>query len=169
LLAAEKVLPTLEEAVEVGVQAAWVLASDPHTQVIIAFIEGIRSPQQFVAAAQAAAEAGKPILLVKVGRSEAARRAVQAHTGSLAGSDAVCDAVFRRLGVMRLDTLDELMEAAELFRTCPLPAGEGVGLLSLSGGWCYQKGREYERWMLWWNLHLEQLTLIITGSFALNI
>ena len=110
------------------------LASDPHTRVIIAFVEGIRSPQKFVAAAQAAAEAGKPILLVKVGRSEAARQAVQAHTGSLAGSDAVCDAVFRRLGVVRLDTLDEMVEAAELFLTCPLPQGEGVGLLSLSGG-----------------------------------
>ena len=110
------------------------LASDPHTQVIIAFVEGIRSPQRFMAAAQASAEAGKPILLVKVGRSEAARRAVQAHTGSLAGSDAVCDAVFRHLGVIRLDTLNELLEAVELFLTCPLPAGEGVGFLSLSGG-----------------------------------
>ena len=110
------------------------LTNDPHTQVIIAFLEGIRSPQKFVAAAQAAAEVSKPILLVKVGRSETARRAVQAHTGSLAGSDAVCDAVFRRLGVMRLDTLDELVETAELFLTCPPPAGEGIGFLSLSGG-----------------------------------
>ncbi len=110
------------------------LANDPHTRVIIAFLEGIRSPQKFVDAAQAAAGAGKPILLVKVGRSEVARRAVQAHTGSLVGSDAVVDAVFRRLGVTRLDSLDELVETAELFLTCPLPAGEGVGLLSLSGG-----------------------------------
>ena len=110
------------------------LAQDPHTRVIIAFLEGIRSPQKFVAAAQAAARAGKPILLVKVGRSKAARRAVQAHTGSLAGSDRVVDAVFRRLGVVRLNTLDELVEAAELFLTCPLPEGEGVGLVSLSGG-----------------------------------
>jgi acyl-CoA synthetase (NDP forming) len=94
------------------------LTSDPHTRVIIAFLEGIHSPHRLVAAARAAAEADKPILLVKVGRSEAARRAVQAHTGSLAGSDAVCDAAFRRLGVMRLDTLDELVEAAELFLTC---------------------------------------------------
>lgn len=110
------------------------LVQDPQTKVILAFLEGIRSPQKFVAAAQAAAEAGKPILVVKVGRSEAAQRAVQAHTGSLAGSDAVCDAAFRRLGVVRLDTLDELLEAAELFLTCPLPQGEGVGLLTLSGG-----------------------------------
>lgn len=110
------------------------LTNDPRTQVIIAFLEGIRDPQKFVAAAQAAAEASKPILLVKVGRSETARRAVQAHTGSLAGCDAVFDAVLHQLGVMRLGTLDELVEAAELFLTCPLPAGEGVGLLSLSGG-----------------------------------
>jgi acetyltransferase len=59
---------------------------------------------------------------------------VQAHTGSLAGSDAVVDEVFRRLGVVRLDSLNELLETAELFNTCPMPEGEGVGLLSLSGG-----------------------------------
>ena len=110
------------------------LATDTHTHVIVAFLEGINDPAKFIAAAEAAAEAGKPILVVKVGRSEMARRTVRAHTGSLAGSDAVCDAVFRRLGVMRLDTLDELVEAAQLFVTCPLPAGTGVGLLSLSGG-----------------------------------
>ena len=110
------------------------LVGDPETQVIIAFLEGISNPQKFVAAAQQAAQAGKPILLVKIGRSEVARRAVQAHTGSLAGSDDVIDAVMHRLGVIRLDSLDELVEAAELFNTCPLPAGEGIGLLSLSGG-----------------------------------
>jgi acyl-CoA synthetase (NDP forming) len=102
--------------------------------VVIAFIEGIRSPQRFMAAARAMRAAGKPLLVVKVGRSESARQAVQAHTGSLAGSDAVVDAVFRRLGVVRLDTLDELLEAAELFSTAPLPSGKGIGLLSLSGG-----------------------------------
>ena len=110
------------------------LAGDPHTDVVIAFLEGIRSPRRFVAAAQALREAGKPLLVVKVGRSESARQAVQAHTGSLAGSDAVIDAVFRRLGVVRLDTLDELLEAAVLFGNAPLPRGQGIGLLSLSGG-----------------------------------
>ena len=107
---------------------------DPQTQVILAFLEGIRSPERFVAAAEAAARAQKPILLVKVGRSDVAQRAVQAHTGSLAGSDNVFDAVCRQLGVIRLDTLDELVEAAELFRSAPLPAGKGIGLFSLSGG-----------------------------------
>jgi acyl-CoA synthetase (NDP forming) len=65
---------------------------------------------------------------------QVARQAVQAHTGSLAGSDAVFDAVCRRSGVVRLETLDELVEAVDLFSTCPPPAGPGVGLLSLSGG-----------------------------------
>ncbi|MDR7417382.1 MAG: acetate--CoA ligase family protein [Armatimonadota bacterium] len=110
------------------------LAGDPQTRLIVAFLEGIRSPARFVEAARAAALANKPILVVKVGRTEASRRAVQAHTGSLAGADAVCDAVFRRHGIQRLDTIDELIEAADLFSTCPLPAGDGIGLLSLSGG-----------------------------------
>ncbi len=69
-----------------------------------------------------------------MGRSDVAQRATLAHTGSLAGSDAVHDAVFRRHGVTRLDSLDELLEAAELFLKAPLPAGEGVALLTLSGG-----------------------------------
>jgi acyl-CoA synthetase (NDP forming) len=110
------------------------LAQDPGTRVIIAFLEGIRKPDKFTTAARAAVDAGKPVLLVKVGRSDVAQQAVQAHTGSLAGSDAVFDAVCDRLGVSRLDTLDELVEAAQLFLECPLPKGEGVGLLSLSGG-----------------------------------
>jgi len=110
------------------------LAHDERTEVIVAFLEGIASPERFVVAAEAAARANKPILAVKVGRSEMARRTVQAHTGSLAGSDKVVDAAFHKLGVIRLDTLDELLETAKLFATCPLPDGEGVGLLSLSGG-----------------------------------
>jgi acetate---CoA ligase (ADP-forming) len=110
------------------------LANDPETKVIIAFLEGIRNADKFVAASRAAFKAGKPVLVIKVGRSEAAQRAVQAHTGSLAGSDVVLDAVFRREGIIRLDSLDELVETTELFLACPLPESDGIGLLSLSGG-----------------------------------
>jgi acyl-CoA synthetase (NDP forming) len=110
------------------------LAGDPHTHVIIAFIEGFKSPAKFIWAAERARAAGKPLLVVKVGRSEVARRATLAHTGSLAGSDAVHDAVFRKHAVVRLDSLDELLETAELFLKAPLPAGPGVALLTLSGG-----------------------------------
>jgi acyl-CoA synthetase (NDP forming) len=110
------------------------LAGDPKTKVILAFLEGIRDADKFLRAARAAFAAGKPILALKVGRSDAAQRAVQAHTGSLAGSDAVLDAVFEREGILRFDSLDELVEAAQLFLTCELPAKDGIGMLSLSGG-----------------------------------
>ena len=110
------------------------LVDDPHTRVIIAFIEGFRRPERFVQAAARARAAGKPLLVVKVGRSVVAQRATLAHTGSLAGSDAVHDAVFRKHGVIRLDSLDELLEGAELFSKAPLPAGRQVVLLTLSGG-----------------------------------
>lgn len=110
------------------------LVDDPQTRVIIAFVEGFKHPENFISAAERARQAGKPLLVVKVGRSAVAQRATLAHTGSLAGSGAVHDAVFRKHGVIRLDGLDELLEAAELFLKAPLPAGRGMGLLTLSGG-----------------------------------
>ena len=110
------------------------LVDDPDTEVIIAFIEGFKSPDKFIWAAERARVAGKPLLVVKVGRSQVAQRATMAHTGSLAGADAVHDAVFRKHGVVRLDSLDELLETAELFLKAPPPAGRGVALLTLSGG-----------------------------------
>jgi acyl-CoA synthetase (NDP forming) len=110
------------------------LIDDPQTHVVIAFIEGFKNPDKFVWAAERARQQGKPLLVVKVGRSDVARRATLAHTGSLAGSDAVYDALFRKHAVIRLDSLDELLEAAELFVKSPLPEGRGVALLTLSGG-----------------------------------
>lgn len=110
------------------------LAEDKQTKVIVTFIEGIPDTRKFVDALRAAYKAGKPVLLVKVGRSEAAQRAVQAHTGSLAGSDTVLDAVLNREGAIRVNSLDELVETTELFLGCPLPENDGVGLISLSGG-----------------------------------
>lgn len=109
-------------------------AGDPKTKVIVAFLEGIHDADKFVAALRAARAAGKPVITLKVGRSEAAQKAVQAHTGSLAGSDIVLDTVFKREGVIRVDSLDELVETARLFSIADLPKGDGIGLLSLSGG-----------------------------------
>jgi acetate---CoA ligase (ADP-forming) len=110
------------------------LADDPQTRVIVAFIEGFKRPERFILAVERARAAGKPVLVVKVGRSAVGRRATAAHTGSLAGADVIHDAVFRKHGVIRLDNLDELLEAAELFLRAPVPAGSGVAMLTLSGG-----------------------------------
>ena len=101
------------------------LVADEQTTVICAFIEGVRRPQAFVAAAAAALAARKPIVLVKSGRSDRAKAAVQSHTGSLAGDDRVFDAVCERYGIIRCATLDEMVEHALVLRTGRLPAGAG--------------------------------------------
>jgi acyl-CoA synthetase (NDP forming) len=88
---------------------------DPHTQVIAAFLEGIRRVDAFKDACVRAAAIGKPVIVVKVGRSEMARKTVASHTGALAGSDEMNDAFFKKYGVIRVDDLDQLLETAALF------------------------------------------------------
>src|SRR5262249_58399920 len=78
------------------------LVDDDDVGVIIGFFEQLRQPERFVAAARRAAGLGKPVIVVKSGRSERGRAAVMAHTGAVAGSDEVCDAAFRAAGVMRV-------------------------------------------------------------------
>jgi acetyltransferase len=107
---------------------------DEHTRVICCFIEGVRRPAAFAAAAAAALAARKPIVLVKSGRSEPARSAVQSHTGSLAGDDRVFDAVCERYGIVRATTLDEMVEHALVLRTGRIPgAAGGVMAIGYSG------------------------------------
>ena len=110
--------------------------ADPQTSVILAFVEQLRRPDQFIDVAEKARVAGKPLIVLKVGRSEIARRATIAHTGALAGSDAVYDVVFRKHGVIRVDDLDEMLETAEAFSCLKgdLPQGNRVGMLTVSGG-----------------------------------
>ncbi|MGD2012437.1 MAG: CoA-binding protein, partial [Desulfobacterales bacterium] len=109
---------------------------DDHTRVIIAFLEGIRRPEAFRKVCIQAANANKPIIAVKVGRSEMARKTVVTHTGALAGSDAVHDAFFDKYGVIRVDDLDQLLETAAIFSCLAnrLPRGNRVGMVTVSGG-----------------------------------
>lgn len=101
---------------------------DEETRVILAFIEQLRSPRRFLEAAERARQMGKPIIVLKVGRSVMARQATLAHTGALAGSDAVYDAVFRKHGVIRVEDLDEMLETANAFSRMgsDLPRGARV-------------------------------------------
>jgi acyl-CoA synthetase (NDP forming) len=112
------------------------MLEDPGTRVIMAFIEQFRRPERLPALARRSRELGKPIVLIKVGRSEMARRATAAHTGALAGSDDVQDALFKQLGLIRVDDLDEMFETAELLSKWRerLPKGNGVFAVTLSGG-----------------------------------
>jgi acyl-CoA synthetase (NDP forming) len=109
---------------------------DPHTQVIAAFLEGIRRVDAFKDCCVRAAAIGKPVIVVKVGRSEMARKTVASHTGALAGSDEMNDAFFKKYGVIRVDDLDQLLETAALFSQLKgrLPRGNQVGMVTVSGG-----------------------------------
>ena len=107
---------------------------DEQTRVIGCFAEQIKHPQAFMDACELAADAAKPIVMLKIGRSVAAQRAALAHTGSLVGADAVIDAAFTKLGVTRVASVDELFEAIAVFHTRRLPRGTGLAAISVSGG-----------------------------------
>ena len=110
--------------------------ADKSTDVVLAFIEQIRRPDRFIDSAKRARTLRKPLIALKVGRSNMAKRATISHTGAVAGSDHVYDAVFRKYGVIRVNDLDEMLETAEAFSKLgkSLPGGPRVGMLTLSGG-----------------------------------
>ncbi len=112
------------------------MLEDADVDVVLAFIEQFRRPDRLRAVAARAGELGKPLVVLKVGRSEVARRAALTHTGALAGSDAVHDAVFEKYGIVRVDDLDELVETGAVFATLRgrRPAGPRAGAITLSGG-----------------------------------
>jgi acyl-CoA synthetase (NDP forming) len=111
---------------------------DPETTSVILFLEGFRRPERFLALADRALELGKPIMAVKVGRSDQAQAATIAHSGSLAGEARVTDAALDAVGVIRCRDLDELLETAELvegMRRTGRTVGRGrAGVVSVSTG-----------------------------------
>jgi acyl-CoA synthetase (NDP forming) len=108
---------------------------DPAVETIIVFSEQIRKPARFIAMARRARECGKPLIVLKSGRSEKGRAAVMAHTGAVAGSVEACDAALEDSGAIQVHTLDELLETAALAsRIRRMPTARGVAALSLSGG-----------------------------------
>jgi len=107
---------------------------DPDTDVIAIYIEGLKDVDKFLDVADLALEKGKPLVVIKVGRSEQAAKAAMAHTASMVGSDLVFDAICKQRGITRVDDFDSLMAACLVFLNCKLPKGDGVGVLSTSGG-----------------------------------
>lgn len=107
---------------------------DADTSVIACFIEAIREPERFRAACLAARDAGKPVVAMKIGGSEASRSAALAHTGSLAGSLQCFDAVAEAIGIIRVDTIDDMTEVVEVLTHGKRPNGARVGAITFSGG-----------------------------------
>lgn len=113
------------------------LANDPQTCVILCCMETCRDSARLIAALETARAQGKPVIALKIGATEQGQAAAASHTGALAGSDAVIDAVFRRYGVVRVRSLEALLEvghAASLLTDGRLPKNDAVTLVAASGG-----------------------------------
>ena len=110
------------------------LIDDDQTNVIACFLESVRQPDEFRDVAERALEAGKPIVALKTGRSAAGAKAALAHTGALAGDDRVVDAAFRQLGVIRVDSLEELLTTAGYLAHHHNVRGRRIAAITPSGG-----------------------------------
>ncbi|HEY3303979.1 MAG TPA: acetate--CoA ligase family protein [Candidatus Binatia bacterium] len=110
------------------------LLDDPETKLIALMVEGIRRPQEFMSVASQALAKNKPILVIKLGRSEMGKRQAISHTGALAGSDEVFDAVCNRLGLIRCPTLEDLTETMLAFLPGRVPRGSRAAIVVNSGG-----------------------------------
>jgi acetyltransferase len=109
------------------------LADDPATKVIACIMEGVRDGRRFRGAIECAARK-KPLVVLKLGRSTFGQQATLAHTGTLAGRHEAFAALFHHNGVALVDSIDTLVETAALLDVAPLPNGDGVAILSVSGG-----------------------------------
>jgi acetyl coenzyme A synthetase (ADP forming)-like protein len=109
------------------------LADDPNTKVIACYLENITSGDEFVKVAEAVAST-KPVLVLKVGTTQAGAKAASSHTGSLAGADIAYGAAFKRAGVVRAETFEALFDYATAFAMQPLPKGNRVGIVTNAGG-----------------------------------
>ena len=110
------------------------VVQDPAVEIVLCFVETIRRPRDFRNVAALAGRLGKPIALIKAGASEPAARRTAAHTGALAGDDALYEAFFRAEGVLRVAEPSELVGLAKLYLGCGAPRSRGVGVISVSGG-----------------------------------
>lgn len=137
-----KVISTGNKADTDDVDLLEYLDKDPSTGVIAMYIEGIRRGKLFL---ETARRIKKPIVVIKTGRSKRGQKAVFSHTGSIAGSDEVYSAAFKQAGILRVDTIDEVFDAALAFTCQPLPGGNNVAILSNGGGASIVAADECER------------------------
>jgi acetyltransferase len=111
-----------------------VMLQDPEVKMLVSFVESVRHPEHFYQVAEMAAELDKPIALIKVGRSEEGARRASAHTGALAGSDQLNDAVFAKYGVIRVTELADIVAVAKTYLGNGSYRSGGAGIISASGG-----------------------------------
>ena len=109
------------------------LARDPDTEIIAAYIEGVKNGPGFIEALREATRT-KPVIMLKGGRTECGIRAVASHTGSLAGASTTWNALCKQFGVIQVNNLDELVDLLLAFLYLPVPKGRNVGIIGIGGG-----------------------------------
>ena len=129
-----QVISSGNEAVVAAVDFLEYLIDDPATRVIAMFLETVREPERFVAALDRAADRGKPVVVLKVGRSDRTRRAISSHTGGLAGEARVFSAVLRAHRAIEVADMDELTEVIAACQAERWPRGPRVAVMTASGG-----------------------------------
>ncbi|WP_292484168.1 acetate--CoA ligase alpha subunit [Methanohalobium sp.] len=122
------------------------LCNDDSTAVIAAYLEGVKNGHEFIDIARRVTGV-KPVVMVKSGRTSAGSRAVSSHTGTLAGSDEAYNAAFRQSGIIRADSLQEMLDYIRAFSSQPVPKGRNMAILTNAGGFgiltadaCYNEG-----------------------------
>src|SRR6185437_11721650 len=122
-----------EADVTVGECIGW-LAENPEVDVIAVYAEGIRESKTLIEALQIAKDSRKPIVMQKVGRSELGGKAAKSHTASIAGDDAVTEAVMREFGVYRARNSEEMLDIAHTATRKVYPVSNTLGVITVSGG-----------------------------------
>jgi acyl-CoA synthetase (NDP forming) len=125
------------EAVITFADYLYALACDDGTRVIAAYLEGVVDGPKFVRALEEARSRGKPVVMIKSGATAASARAAQAHTGSLVGEDRIFDAILQEVGVIRVGSVEEMVDACLILAGTPIekiPRGTGVGIITFGGG-----------------------------------
>lgn len=128
------ILSVGNEAVTDSADLLGFFVDDPATDVITLFIETVRDPERFFVECDRARAAGKPVIALKSGRTEAAAVAATAHSGALAAPDRLVDALMKRHGVLRVDSMEELLETAIALQSKRRPHGRNVAAMTASGG-----------------------------------
>lgn len=121
--------------IDVADQVAY-LAADPGCKAVACVFEGMADPLRFLAAAALCHEAGKPLVVHKLGTSERGAQAAVSHTGSVAGSQAAYRAAFEQAGVIMVDEVEALLDTCSFFAKAPPPKARGIAVAAVSGGAC---------------------------------
>jgi acetate---CoA ligase (ADP-forming) len=122
-----------EADIDVGEALGW-MASRPENEILLGYIEGVKSAEHLIDALEKAQALGKPVIMMKVGRTAEGSKAAASHTASLTGEDAVYDALFEKYGVYRPRTTDEMLDVVSALSLKRPLKGDRIGVISISGG-----------------------------------